>query len=174
MGKNLPANAGDTGSIPEPGRSPVLWSNYWTWAPEPASGSHWSPGIRARALQQERQPLFSAPTGSPHAAVARALQQERQPLFSAPTGSPHAAVRTSKTKSKWINNFRQSSLIIRINNLQSYTMWLNHTTLSVRNQTLKSTCCPIPFIKGTKNTQSYRMPLGVRSTRGFVGMRVTS
>ena len=25
--KNLPANAGDTGSIPGPGRSHVLWSN---------------------------------------------------------------------------------------------------------------------------------------------------
>lgn len=53
-------------------------------------------------------------------------------------------------------------------------MWMNHTMLSVRNQTLKSTRCPIPFIKGTKNTQNYRMPLGVRSTWGFVGMRVTS
>lgn len=53
-------------------------------------------------------------------------------------------------------------------------MWMNHTMLSVRNRTLKSTRCPIPFIKGTKNTQNYRMPLGVRSTWGFVGMRVTS
>ena len=25
--KNLPANAGDTGSIPDLGRSPMLWSN---------------------------------------------------------------------------------------------------------------------------------------------------
>ena len=25
--KNLPANAGDTGSIPKPGRSHMLWSN---------------------------------------------------------------------------------------------------------------------------------------------------
>ena len=28
MVKNLPANAGDMGSIPDPGRSHISWSNY--------------------------------------------------------------------------------------------------------------------------------------------------
>ena len=47
--KNSPANAGDTGSSPGPGRFRMLWTskpvrhNYWACALEPASHNYWSP-----------------------------------------------------------------------------------------------------------------------------------
>ena len=46
--KNPPANEGDTGLSPDPGRSHVLWAtkpmchNYWACALEPASYSPWA------------------------------------------------------------------------------------------------------------------------------------
>ena len=52
--KNLPANAGDTGSIPGPGRSHMLWSNY-THEPQllsPRATTTEACVPRARALQQ--------------------------------------------------------------------------------------------------------------------------
>ena len=46
VGKNLPANAGHLGSIPDPGRSYMPWSN---WAPEPRllslSSRAWEPQL---------------------------------------------------------------------------------------------------------------------------------
>ena len=52
--KNLPANAGDTGSIPSPGRSHMPQSN---WAHVPQLLSLCS---RAHALQQEKPPQWEA------------------------------------------------------------------------------------------------------------------
>ena len=49
MVKNLPASAGDTGSAPGLGRSPMLWEN-WAWASQLLS-LYW-----AQALQQEKTP----------------------------------------------------------------------------------------------------------------------
>ena len=44
--KNLPANAGDASSIPDPGRSHMPWEpvhhNFWAWAPAPRIHSDWS------------------------------------------------------------------------------------------------------------------------------------
>ena len=46
--KNLPANAEDTGLIPDPGRSHKLQSikpmphNYWACAPEPGNHNNWA------------------------------------------------------------------------------------------------------------------------------------
>ena len=65
--KNPPANAGDMGSVPNPGRSYVLWSNY-AHVPQPRSlcsraqncncWAHTRP--RACALQQEKPPQWAA------------------------------------------------------------------------------------------------------------------
>ena len=61
--KNLPANAGDTGSSLGPGRSHMpVRHNYWACALEPASHNCWSPWAtttearapRALDLQQEK------------------------------------------------------------------------------------------------------------------------
>ena len=40
--KNPPANAGDMGSSPGPGRSHMPQSNYWACALEPTSHNYWS------------------------------------------------------------------------------------------------------------------------------------
>ena len=47
--KNLPANAGDTGSIPGPGRSHISWS-------KPVHHNYGAHGPRACALQEEKLP----------------------------------------------------------------------------------------------------------------------
>ena len=66
--KNLPANAGDTGSSPGPGRSHMPWSNE-ARAPQLLN-------LRSRA--QEPQLLNPcAPTTEAHTPRARAPQQER-------------------------------------------------------------------------------------------------
>ena len=68
--KNLPANAGDTGSSPGPGRSHMPWSNE-ARAPQLLS-------LRSRA----RGPQLLSPratTTEGHAPRARAPQQEKSP-----------------------------------------------------------------------------------------------
>ena len=68
--KNPPANAGDTGSSPAPGRSHMLWSNE---APAPQLLS-----LRSRA----REPQLLSPRATTTEALAprvRALQQENPP-----------------------------------------------------------------------------------------------
>ena len=55
--KNLSANAGDTGLIPDPGRSHIptksVGHNYWTGVPEPKSQNYRSPCPKGHAPQQE-------------------------------------------------------------------------------------------------------------------------
>ena len=73
--KNLPANTGDMGSIPGPGRShmpgatKLVCHNYWACALEPTSHNYWAhvPQLlteagapRAHALQQEKPPQWEA------------------------------------------------------------------------------------------------------------------
>ena len=53
MGKNLLANAGDTGLIPGPGRSHMLKNNLTPWAT--ATEAHIA---RAQPLQQQEPPDF--------------------------------------------------------------------------------------------------------------------
>ena len=68
--KNSPANAGDTGSIPGPGRSHMPWSNY-ARAPQLLS-------LRSRA----REPQLLSPratTTEARASRAPAPQQEKPP-----------------------------------------------------------------------------------------------
>ena len=58
VAKNPPANAGDTGSSPGPGRSHVPWSNE-AHAPQllsPRATTTEARTPRARALQQEKPP----------------------------------------------------------------------------------------------------------------------
>ena len=58
--KNPPANAGDMGSSPGPGRSHMPQSkkpmrhNYWACPLEPTSHNYWVCAPRARAPQQEK------------------------------------------------------------------------------------------------------------------------
>ena len=68
MVKNLPANARDRGSFPDPGRSYMPLSNYWAFALELGSHNYrahmsqllkWS-CPRARAAQQEKLPQWEA------------------------------------------------------------------------------------------------------------------
>ena len=61
--KSLPADAGDTGSILGPGRSPMpgatkpVHHNYWASTLEPTIHNYW-----AHALQQEKPPQWEAHT----------------------------------------------------------------------------------------------------------------
>ena len=66
--KNMPANAGDTGLIPGPGRSHMPRSNY-ARAPQLLS-------LRSRAREPQLLSLC-AKTTEAHAPRARALQQEK-------------------------------------------------------------------------------------------------
>ena len=55
--KNLPCNVRDTGSVPGPGRSCMLQSNYWAWglqvrSPRATATEACAPA--ARALQREK------------------------------------------------------------------------------------------------------------------------
>ena len=70
VAKNPPANSGDTGSSPGPGRSHVPWSNK-ARAPQLLS-------LRSRAHETQ---LLSprATTTEAHAPRAHALQQEKPP-----------------------------------------------------------------------------------------------
>ena len=89
--KNPPANAGDMGSIPGPGRSHMLQSN-WTCAPqllslrsrarEPQLLSPHATTVEARTLracapQQEEPPQWEARTPQQRVAPTRLLQLER-------------------------------------------------------------------------------------------------
>ena len=79
--KNPPANAGDTGSIPDPGRSHMPWSN-WACAqllsPCTATTDTQVPG--ARDPQQERSLRWQAHT--PQWRVAPTRCNQRQPTCS--------------------------------------------------------------------------------------------
>ena len=70
MVKNLPANAGDTGSIPGPGRSRMLWSNK-ARVPQLLS-------LRSGALEPQLQ-SWPAATTEAHTFKAHVLQQEKPP-----------------------------------------------------------------------------------------------
>ena len=92
--KNLPANAGDTNSIPDPGRSHTPWGNYspvpqlLSCTLEPGNRHYrarahvlhllksWSP--RARALQQEKPLQWEACTPQLESSP-RWLQLEKSP-----------------------------------------------------------------------------------------------
>jgi len=92
--KNLPANAGDTGSVPgveDPtccAAAKPMRPNYWACALEPGSCSYWthvpqllkSTDPRAHAPQQEKPPQWEA----------RALQLERSPRSQQLEKSPHS------------------------------------------------------------------------------------
>ena len=75
--KNLPANAGDTGSIPGPGRSTSCGTtkpvrhNYWACALEPVRHNYRARAPRARALQQEKPLQWEACTPQRRVASAR-------------------------------------------------------------------------------------------------------
>ena len=99
--KNLPANAGDTGSIPSPGRSHILWNN-WAHAPQllslrsrayepqllsPRATTTEARGPRARAPQQEKPPQREA--RAPQGRVAFAGRNQR--IARAQQGKPNAA-----------------------------------------------------------------------------------
>ena len=68
--KNLRANAGDTGSIPDLGRPHVPWSNY----------------VRAQLLQPKSFPTRAATTGG-----SSAEKQVSSPHALQPEKSPHSS-----------------------------------------------------------------------------------
>ena len=65
---NLPANAGDIGSIPGLEKSHIPWAteplhhNYWAHTLKPTSWNYEAHAPRARALQQEKPPQWEACT----------------------------------------------------------------------------------------------------------------
>ena len=68
--KNPPANAGDTGSSPGPGRSHMLWGNK-ARAPQLLSLRSRAHAPRAHALQQEKAPQREARAPQQRVAPAR-------------------------------------------------------------------------------------------------------
>ena len=77
MVKNPPANAGDTGSSPGPGRSHMLWSNKARASRllSPHATTTEARVPRARAPQQEK-PLLAATGESLHAATKTQCSQK--------------------------------------------------------------------------------------------------
>ena len=87
--KNLPANAGDTRSIPGLGRSHMPWAtkpmghNYWACALEPARHNYWAhmsqllkPVCLEPVFHNDEQPLLATATESPHAATKTQCNQK--------------------------------------------------------------------------------------------------
>ena len=99
--KNLPANAGDSGSIPDRGRSYMPQSNQ-TLMPQLLS-QYLDPGSRdywAHALQL-RSPLSLEPTlcnEKPLQGEACTLQLESSPHLLQPEKSPHTAMKTQHSQ----------------------------------------------------------------------------
>ena len=99
--KNPPANAGDTGLSPDPGRSHMPQSNQ-ARAPQLLS-------LRSRAREPQLLSLHATTTEA-HVPTARAPQQEKphnekpthhneeQPPLAATRESPHAATKTQCSK----------------------------------------------------------------------------
>ena len=72
--KNLPANAGDTGLSPGPGRSHIPRSNYWAHVPQlqsPCATTTEAHTPRARALWQEKPQQWEARAPQQGVAPAR-------------------------------------------------------------------------------------------------------
>ena len=88
--KNPPANAGDTDSIPGPGRSHMPWRNE-ARAPQLLS-------LRSRAHEPQLLSPHTA-TLKAHAPRACAPQQEK-PLLATTRESPHAAAETQHSLNK--------------------------------------------------------------------------
>ena len=91
--KNPPANAGDTGSTPGPGRSRMLQSNCWAWELQlqsPHATAAEACAAAARALQQEKP-----------------LQQEARSLNCKKSSLPLAAAREKTQNShKYVSKLR--------------------------------------------------------------------
>ena len=100
MVENLPANAGDMGSIPGLGRSPVLWDNIARVPQLPSLRSRAGglqllrfAGSRAYALQEKRPPR-----------EARTLQLEGNPC-SPQLENARAAMKTQCSQKQYIYIF---------------------------------------------------------------------
>ena len=84
MIKPPPANAGDMGSIPDPGRSPEPSSSYARLSQllslclEPGSCNHWSPGALETALCKEAPAPHAEPPHSPQVETKPAWQRSQQ------------------------------------------------------------------------------------------------
>ena len=95
MDKNPPVNAGNTSSVPGPGRSHTLWSDCVP-VPRPLSRVLQRPKPecpRACTLQQEEPLQWEG----------HAPQWRVAPLTTT-RASPYAAAKTSAKETKWINN----------------------------------------------------------------------
>ena len=78
MVKNLPANAGDTGSSPGLGRSHMPWSN-WAREPQLLSLRVWSLCSATREAATVRGPCTAMKSGPRLPQLEKALAQKRRP-----------------------------------------------------------------------------------------------
>ena len=131
MVKNPPANAGDTGSSPGPGRSTwrgatkPVHHNYWACTLEPVSHNYWAlaPQLlkppRTHAQQQEKPPQWEACTLQRR--VAPAHRNQRKPACN--NEDP-----TQPKLNKYINLFKKKSqdtaTPFNHPNLYAYMLWL--------------------------------------------------
>ena len=76
--ENLPANAGDMGSSPGPGRSHMLWSN-WAREPQLLSLRVWSLCSATREAATVRGPRTVMKSGPRLPQLEKALAQKRRP-----------------------------------------------------------------------------------------------
>ena len=76
--ENLPANAGDTGSSPGPGRSHMPWSN-WAREPQLLSLRVWSLCSATREAATVRGPRIAMKSGPRLPQLEKALAQKRRP-----------------------------------------------------------------------------------------------
>ena len=105
MVENLPANAGDTGLIPDPGWSHVLQSNCWACALGPAGRSSWAWVITAEA--HAPQSLCSVP-GEATAAKSRCTTSGEQPPLTTAREKPQQQ-RPSTAKKKENSFFKKEN-----------------------------------------------------------------
>ena len=92
---NLPANASDTGSIPGP------WRSHMMWATKPVCHSCWAQTLEPVLHGKEKLLQWEA----------HAPQLESSPY------APQQHWRPSSTKNRWINNFLKESVVIRVGNM---------------------------------------------------------
>ena len=78
MVESLPANAGDAGSSPGPGRSHMLWSN-WAREPHLLSLCVWSLCSATREAATVRGPHTAMKSGPHLPQLEKALAQKRRP-----------------------------------------------------------------------------------------------
>ena len=119
--KNLPANAGDTGSIPDPRRFQMPWSNLspcitiaeWAYDLDPRNHNHWSP-CNVKPVLHERSGWNEKPVHCNYRKAGVAMRTQHSQKIN----------KLEKKKKRWqskriwnsLSHMNESNCIYRYNN----------------------------------------------------------